>query len=401
MKSFKLLVFMMFCFLILGIMNVSAAEPGVLKVNNTTIDTATETTTNVGGGTAKYNPATQTLTLDNVSGSKNIGVDAGSGINLTIEIVNNNTLGRIVTVGNLTIIGSGKLTINIEPYSDAILSDGTTTIKNVTLDLKAAGGIGINSEGDLLIENANISSEGTNAAIRSNQSIGINNSVIDALATLDERNAIVANGELSIKDSDITAKSYYPALWSQNPIEVKNSKLNLESTNDISIFSVSRDITIFDTELNLIETQDFRNFATTSYITNADYSEVDQLLEEVPKDLTKYTEESVTNLETIISSIDRTLTNQNQDQVDEYVIELSKGLENLELKGETPGETPEEKPVDKPTEKPEEKPVDKPTEKPEENPQTFDGIDNFVISGIISLIGFIGSGLYIVKKRFN
>ena len=288
MKNFKLLVFMMFCFLILGIMNVSAAAPGVLIVNNTTIDTATETTTNVGIGTAKYVPATKTLTLDNVSGDEYIGVDAGSGIDLTIEIVNNNTIGRIMTVGNLTITGSGKLTINIEsPYSDAILSTGTTTIKNVTLDLKAADGIGINSEGKLLIENANISSEGTDAAIRSAQSISINNSAIDALAKLDKRNAIVASGELSIKDSDITAKSYYPALWSQNPIEVKNSKLNLESTHDVSVFSVSKDITIFDTELNLIETQDFRNFATTSYITNADYSEVDKLLEEVPKDLTK------------------------------------------------------------------------------------------------------------------
>ena len=64
-------------------------------------------------------------------------------------------------------------------------------------------------------------------------------------------------------------------------------------------------------------------------IRKADYSELNKVIEKVPKDLSDYTPESVSNLESVISNIDYTLDITQQKQVDEYCDEVSGALSDL------------------------------------------------------------------------
>ncbi|NEW62378.1 family 20 glycosylhydrolase [Granulicatella sp. zg-ZJ] len=65
---------------------------------------------------------------------------------------------------------------------------------------------------------------------------------------------------------------------------------------------------------------------------NADYAKVDALLARVPKDLTIYNTNVVDALTKLINSIDRTKTNDQQEEVNEYAKQLEELLNTLELK---------------------------------------------------------------------
>ena len=61
----------------------------------------------------------------------------------------------------------------------------------------------------------------------------------------------------------------------------------------------------------------------------ADYTEVDAALAKVPEDLSVYTDESVEALKTVIASIDRTKTVEEQQKVDEYAVAVSNAIASL------------------------------------------------------------------------
>lgn len=64
----------------------------------------------------------------------------------------------------------------------------------------------------------------------------------------------------------------------------------------------------------------------------ADYSKVDELIREIPDDLSLYTDESAAQLNNILSSIQRYLTVTEQAVVDGYAVELERAINNLEYK---------------------------------------------------------------------
>ncbi len=64
----------------------------------------------------------------------------------------------------------------------------------------------------------------------------------------------------------------------------------------------------------------------------ADYTALDEVLSNIPKDLTVYTEESVANLKAIEESIDRNLDITKQEQVDIWAEAISAAVEKLVLK---------------------------------------------------------------------
>ena len=52
-----------------------------------------------------------------------------------------------------------------------------------------------------------------------------------------EENAILASNSLTIRNADVTAKSYYPALFSGSTLEIADSTVKAESTADLGIWS--------------------------------------------------------------------------------------------------------------------------------------------------------------------
>lgn len=62
---------------------------------------------------------------------------------------------------------------------------------------------------------------------------------------------------------------------------------------------------------------------------HADYTELERTLATIPKDLSVYTEESVSALQEIISNIDYSLNITQQEQVDEYVGKVNEAIRNL------------------------------------------------------------------------
>lgn len=68
------------------------------------------------------------------------------------------------------------------------------------------------------------------------------------------------------------------------------------------------------------------------YVNVADYTELNTLLQNVPDDLSLYTEESVEALNTVISGIDWNLSKEEQDKIAEYISEITKAVSELKYK---------------------------------------------------------------------
>lgn len=64
----------------------------------------------------------------------------------------------------------------------------------------------------------------------------------------------------------------------------------------------------------------------------ADYAALDEVISEIPEDLTIYTEESVANLKAVEESIDRNLDITNQEKISEYVEAIKNAIDSLEVK---------------------------------------------------------------------
>ena len=81
-----------------------------------------------------------------------------------------------------------------------------------------------------------------------------------------------------------------------------------------------------------IRTGSSRYMGFNGEMSNANYSSLDEILATVPKDLSIYTDETVSALNEIISGIDRNLDASNQATVDGYVEAISNALSALKLK---------------------------------------------------------------------
>ena len=76
---------------------------------------------------------------------------------------------------------------------------------------------------------------------------------------------------------------------------------------------------------------------------DADYSKVDEIISTIPKDLDKYTKESVKALNEALDAIVRDLDIMHQTEVNKMAADLLKAVEGLQLQDKQPT-TPEDKP---------------------------------------------------------
>ena len=233
-----------------------------LIVNGEDILTAADNTVQCGEGTAKYDPATKTLTLKNAAISEgNVAYDRlieAKGIDLNIVLMGENTLdgsaaphsaGIYVLAGNLNISGQtgSKLDINVgdsngisvrksniedssvesynlyidgavvnvESTGNAVYVDGKVEIKNsADVTAKADEYVGIYGKDGVMIDHANV-----NAASKKHNAIN------------SEKSVEIKNG------ADITANSYYPGIFGSAGVVIAGAAVDTTSTEDVGIFS--------------------------------------------------------------------------------------------------------------------------------------------------------------------
>ena len=207
-----------------------------------------------GEGTATYDPATKTLTLEDATiternlNSRSIDSQIGE-LNIILKGENKMTAYELyASQGDVTILGTGSLTVNTST-TDAIFVTKKLIVDGTTLQLTApADGGGILAVGGVEIRNgANVTAKGQYYGISTEgNTIEIKNSTVQAEATEDYCNAITANcynadldevvvGDISIIGSTVTAKSFYPALRSFN-LNIADSMVEATSTGDWGIW---------------------------------------------------------------------------------------------------------------------------------------------------------------------
>ncbi len=222
-----------------------------LYVNGELI-TSEKLTVKCGEGTATYNPAEKTLTLNNAEitesnlAADNYGIRAKGSDDLSIKLIGNNKInlpenGGIMVNDDVYIYGDGKLTI--EAHGEGISAFGNVGIyEKAELDIMSYDGIAIASEKNVYIDNSKVKAVGFNAGIDA-ATLDIKNSEAVLEATENERNAAFMRNEngitsyINIVNSKVKAKSYYPALFTPGSIIFDGGEAECISTDDSPIWA--------------------------------------------------------------------------------------------------------------------------------------------------------------------
>lgn len=212
-----------------------------------------------GEGTATYDPATQTLTLDNASitnalGSGGIYSGLTSDLNIVLQGENRITFDDnmgVMATGNIELSGSGSLTIDVAGETrDGISAAGNVSVHGTTLNINASGGVGIASDGSVFIDNAKLTSHALYAGIDAANLTIKNSSVVDISATENNCNAAYissrggpAGGNLSVSNSNVVAKSLFPGLFASGNLTIDGGSVQSSSAVDSALWA-SGDLTI-------------------------------------------------------------------------------------------------------------------------------------------------------------
>lgn len=160
--------------------------------------TSEKLTIECGEGTATYDPATQTLALNNASITNAAdygGIKSKLTGNLTITLQGSNYITfddnmGIMASGNIAIQGPGSLTINVAGETmDGMSVTGDVSVRGTSLAVNAPGGVGIASNGTVSIDNAQVTSAALYAGIDAINLFIENKSVVDISAAEDNCNA--------------------------------------------------------------------------------------------------------------------------------------------------------------------------------------------------------------------
>lgn len=206
-----------------------------------------------GEGTATYDPATQTLTLDNASitnalGSGGIYSGLTSDLNIVLQGENRITFDDnmgVMAMGNIELSGSGSLTIDVAGETkDGISAVGSVSVCGTTLSINAPGGVGIASDGSVFVDNARLTSHALYAGIDAANLTINNSSVVDISATENNCNAAyissrggTAGGNLSISNSNVVAKSFFSGLFAEGNLTVDGGSVQSTSTADSGLWA--------------------------------------------------------------------------------------------------------------------------------------------------------------------
>lgn len=206
-----------------------------------------------GEGTATYDPATQTLTLDNASitnalGSGGIYSGLTSDLNIVLQGENRITFDDnmgVMATGNIELSGSGSLTIDVAGETkDGISAAGNVSVHGMTLNINAPGGIGIASDGSVFVDNAKLTSHALYAGVDAVNLTIKNSSVVDISATENNCNAAfissrdgATGGNLSISNSNVVAKSLFPGLFASGNLTVDGGSVQSSSTVNSALWT--------------------------------------------------------------------------------------------------------------------------------------------------------------------
>ncbi|MGO5362626.1 carbohydrate-binding domain-containing protein [Collinsella bouchesdurhonensis] len=206
-----------------------------------------------GEGTATYDPATQTLTLDNASitnalGSGGIYSGLTSDLNIVLQGENRITFDDnmgVMATGNIELSGSGSLTIDVAGETkDGISAAGNVSVHGTTLNINAPGGIGIASDGSVIVDNAKLTSHALYAGVDAVNLTIKSGGVVDISATENNCNAAfissrggATGGNLSISNSNVVAKSLFPGLFASGNLTVDGGSVQSTSTANSGLWA--------------------------------------------------------------------------------------------------------------------------------------------------------------------
>lgn len=206
-----------------------------------------------GEGTATYDPATQTLALNNASITNAAdygGIKSKLTGNLTITLQGSNYITfdnnmGIMASGNIAIQGPGSLAINVAGETmDGMSVVGDVSVRGTSLAVNAPGGVGIASNGTVSVDNAHVTSAALYAGIDAINLFIENGSVVDISAAEDRCNAAFINprggatgGDLRITNSSVVAKSVFPGLFADGNLAISDASVQSTSTADSALWA--------------------------------------------------------------------------------------------------------------------------------------------------------------------
>ena len=206
-----------------------------------------------GEGTAAYDPATQTLTLENASITNALGsggIYSGLTSDLSIVLQGENRITfddnmGVMATGNIEFSGSGSLTIDVAGETrDGVSAVGNVSVRATTLNVNAPGGIGVASDGSVFVDNAKLTSHALYAGVDAANLTIENGSVVDILATENNCNAAyirsrggAKGGNLSISNSSVVAKSLFPGLFAEGNLTIDGASVQSTSTADAALWA--------------------------------------------------------------------------------------------------------------------------------------------------------------------
>ena len=206
-----------------------------------------------GEGTATYDPGAQILTLSNASITNAVdygGIDSKLTSDLSVVLQGENRITfddnmGVMAMGNIEFSGSGSLTINVAGETkDGISAAGSVSVRGTTLSINAPGGVGIVSDGSVIVDNAKLTSHALYAGVDAVNLTIKNSSVVDISATENNRNAAfissrdgATGGNLSISNSNVVAKSFFPGLFASGNLTVDGGSVQSTSTADSGLWA--------------------------------------------------------------------------------------------------------------------------------------------------------------------
>lgn len=223
--------------------------------------TSEKLTIECGEGTATYDPATHTLTLNNASITNTAdygGINSKLTGDLTITLQGSNYITfdnnmGIMASGNIAIQGPGSLAINVAGETMdgiSVTGAGDVSVRGTSLVINAPGGVGIASDGTVSIDNAQVTSAALYAGIDAINLFIENGSVVDISATEDRCNAAfisprdgATGGNIRISNSNVMAKSVFPGLFAGDNLTISGASVQSTSTADAALWA-SDDLTI-------------------------------------------------------------------------------------------------------------------------------------------------------------
>ena len=201
-----------------------------------------------GSGTASYEAATNTLTLENAT----IDADGGNGIrftgSLTIFLVGENQIeadqrgiyGNGVEGETVLLTGDAGASLTIVSGDEGVQVDDSTSpseleISGVTLDVTSGARSALVLEG-LSLEvtggaKASLVTSSQSSALRTDADVAIADGSSVALEGAGSYGALVG-GELAVEDASLTAKSSSTALWAKGNITIEDAIVSASSSGN-------------------------------------------------------------------------------------------------------------------------------------------------------------------------